>query len=98
MEEIPEIKLVPTPETPEAKKVLGHKWASPDIGHRHKLGGKPDWIQGDESPTCPTCFQEMTFYAQLDSIGDDLHLGDCGLIYVFVCFNCSSVSSVFQCS
>ena len=91
----PEIKLIPQPETDEAKEVFGHKWAEPEIGYRHKLGGNPEWIQDDEWPEC--CQKKMTFFAQLDSVGDDIHLGDCGLIYVFVCFDCFNTKSMLQC-
>ena len=94
--EIPEIELVPNPQSEEARTMLRHKWADPEIGHRHKLGGHPQWLQSEAWPEC--CDSRMTFYAQLDSIGDEVHLGDCGLIYVFVCFDCYSTKSVFQCS
>ena len=30
----------------------------------------------------------MTFYGQLDSIGDDFVLADAGVVEVFVCFDC----------
>lgn len=35
----------------------------------------------------------MTFYGQLDSIGDEYVLADCGMIYVFVCFDCFTTKS-----
>jgi hypothetical protein len=38
----------------------------------------------------------MTFYAQLDSIGDEVVLADCGMIYVFVCFRCFQTATVLQ--
>jgi hypothetical protein len=93
---IPEIALVPSPQSEEARILLGHKWAPPEVGHRHQLGGSPQWLQAEEWPEC--CGSRMTFYAQLDSIGDEVHLADCGLIYVFVCFDCFSTESVFQCA
>ena len=31
----------------------------------------------------------MTFYGQLDSIGDDYALADVGVIVVFFCFDCN---------
>lgn len=38
-------------------------------GQRTKLGGDPDWEQGDgPNPSCPRCGNEMTFVAQIDSI------------------------------
>jgi uncharacterized protein YwqG len=91
--EIPEIKLVPTPETEEAKSAVGYKYNN-EAGHRHKLGGKPDFIQNEEWPTC--CGKNMTFYAQIDSIGDKYDLADCGMIYVFVCFDCFNTKSILH--
>ena len=92
---IPEIKLTPTPETDEARNVVGYKW-NEEAGKRHKLGGEPDWMQGDESPICPSCREPKTFYAQIDSIGDQFDLADCGMIYVFVCFGCFTTGSILQ--
>ena len=41
-------------------------------GQRTKLGGDPDWEQGDgEIPTCPQCKTPMTFVAQIDSVEHD---------------------------
>ncbi len=36
----------------------------------------------------------MTFYAQLDSLGDEFVIADCGLIHVFVCFDCVEVAAL----
>lgn len=91
--EIPEIKLVPTPETEEAKNAVGYKYNS-QAGSRHKLGGKPDFIQEEEWPCC--CGKKMTFYGQLDSIGDNYDLADCGMVYVFVCFDCFNTKSILH--
>jgi hypothetical protein len=35
----------------------------------------------------------MAFHAQLDSINDEFCLADVGLLYVFVCFRCSTTAS-----
>lgn len=91
--EIPEIKLVPTPESEKAKHAVGYRY-NDEAGTRHKLGGKPDFLQEPEWPKC--CGNKMTFYAQLDSIGDNYDLADCGMIYVFVCFDCFSTKSVLH--
>lgn len=91
--EIPEIKLIPMPESEEARAAVGYKYNS-EAGHRHKLGGKPDFIQSEDWPSC--CSKAMTFYAQIDSIGDEYDLADCGMIYVFVCFDCFNTKSVLQ--
>ena len=70
------------------------KWASPEVGARHRLGGDPEFLQaGDEVPKCPGCRERMTFYAQLDSINDDFCLADVGLLYVFICFDCLTTAS-----
>ena len=93
---IPEIRLRPDPETEEAKAALGFRWAGEDIGKRHKLGGEPDFVQAAEWPRC--CGNLMTFYGQLDSIGDEIVIADCGLIYVFICFDCYEAKAVVQCA
>jgi len=95
MNTIPEIPLKMMPKSKEAKDVIGFEWNS-DAGRNHKLGGKPDWIQDDETPKCRGCKKSMTFYGQLDCIGDDVSLGDCGMIYVFVCMECLNTQSVLQ--
>jgi hypothetical protein len=40
----------------------------------------------------------MTFYAQLDSLNDDIVLGDVGMVYLFVCFDCLEVRALLQTS
>lgn len=95
MEPIPEIPLRPEPLTDEARVAIGFEWASDEAGHRHKLGGAPDWIQGDMTPNC-ACGNRMRFYGQLDSIGDRFCLADAGMIYVFVCAECWTTTSILQ--
>jgi hypothetical protein len=93
---IPEIPLRLAPATPEAQAAIGFKWAADNVGRRHKLGGSPIWLQDADVPGCPDCKAPMTFYAQLDSIGDGLCLADVGMIYVFVCFDCFTTQSLLQ--
>jgi hypothetical protein len=38
----------------------------------------------------------MSFYGQLDSINDEYDLADCGVISVFVCFDCYETKSVLS--
>lgn len=90
---IPQFRLVPEPLTEEARALPGFKWASDEAGTRHRLGGTPEFLQKDEPPQCPDCKEQMTFYAQLDSINDEFCLADVGLLYVFVCFQCSTTAS-----
>jgi hypothetical protein len=67
MKAIPPFRLVPQPLDEEASNLPKFKWAPKEIGHRHKLGGHPDFLQGENWPDCPDCAKRMTFYGQLDS-------------------------------
>ena len=96
MKEIPEFRLHVEPVTRAAEALLGFRWAADDVGRRHRLGGSPTWLQNDETPTCPDCSERMTFYGQLDSIGDDLTIADAGMVYVFVCFNDFAARAIVQ--
>jgi hypothetical protein len=98
MRQIPQFKLVPEPLDKRAATLPRFRWAGQRIGLRHRLGGVPEFIQSAEWPGCPACKAQMTFYAQLDSINDDLCIADCGMIYVFVCFDCLTVKTVIQSS
>ena len=93
--EIPEIPLQLAPSSPEARAVVGFRFADAPVGSRSKLGGKPDWQGAPLVPSCG-CKKPMSFYGQLDSIGDAVCLADCGLIYVFVCFDCFETKAILQ--
>jgi hypothetical protein len=94
--QIPRFRLVTEPLSPEADAAAGFKWAPPEVGTRHRIGGSPDWLQGEVPLTCPSCHERMTFYAQLDAVGSDYALADCGLVYVFVCFDCFTARATLQ--
>ena len=82
------------------------------LGQRSKLGGKPDWLQYDATPSCDNCRIKMIFVAQIDSIEHDAAenphafgslsrqqqymFGDVGMIYVFFCFHCERTQAVLQ--
>src|SRR4051812_13527114 len=81
------------------------------VGQRTKLGGKPDWIQGDDTPDCPECGEPMYLVAQIDSIEADRDgnplmdpppkhadfvFGDAGMLYLFYCFDCLEVHAIQQ--
>lgn len=91
--EIPKIKLVTQPDTQEAKDIIGYK-RNDVAGTRHFLGGQPDGLGKSEFPSCEDCNNTMTFYAQVDSIGDKFDLADCMVIHNFVCFDCFTVKAV----
>ena len=90
--QIPKIKLIPNPETDEAKLAIGYEW-NDVAGTRHFLGGAPDGLTEKDYPKCDVCKNTMTFYAQIDSIGDKYDLADCMVIQNFVCFDCFTVKS-----
>ena len=96
MKNIPPFKLIPQPLTEEAADLPKFKWASPEIGTRHRLGGEPSFIQPADYPQCAECDTTMTFYGQLDSINDQYVLADVGLVFVFVCFGCYATESFIQ--
>lgn len=93
--EIPKVKLVTQPETDEAKAIVGYEW-NEIAGTRHHLGGKPDGLTEGEYPACEDCKKTMTFYAQVDSIGDKFDLADCMVIHNFVCFDCFTVKAMLS--
>ncbi len=100
IDQIPEFRLTPVPVGVEAASLAERpfRWASSDVGFRHKIGGKADFLQKPEQPTCGTCRIEMVFYGQLDSVSDDFSIADCGMIYVFLCFHCYEARAIVQSS
>ena len=100
MKIIPPFKLIPEPINEVAANMPGFEWADEDIGRRHQLGGSPTFLQPKAAcyPVCKECKQEMTFYAQIDSINDEFCIADCGMIYLFLCFECNTVESYIQSS
>jgi uncharacterized protein YwqG len=93
---LPEYKLKMVPIGEKAKNTRGFKWADNHVGKRSKIGGIPEFIQSEDWPICHHCHTKMTFYAQLDSVGDELCIADCGMIYVFICFDCYETKSFVQ--
>ncbi|MBG6143025.1 MAG: hypothetical protein RIE06_29125 [Roseibium album] len=93
---IPEYKIELVPRSDQAERSQGFAWADPEIGTRSKIGGEPDFIQGQEIPSCPGCGNRMSFFSQIDSIGDELSFADVGILYTFVCFGCFEAESVIQ--
>jgi hypothetical protein len=96
MRSIPPFKLALVPLNEEAKNLEKFKWADEGVGDRNKLGGAADFLQGAEYPECDSCGGRMNFYAQLDSLNDEFIIADCGMIYVFVCFECIETKAIIQ--
>lgn len=96
-DEIPEIPLKMSLDTEEAKQFAKFEWC--DHTPNHKIGGKPDWINGDqENPSCRDCKIPMTFLAQIDSIGDNFNFADVGMLYLFMCRECDETKVEMDCS
>jgi hypothetical protein len=95
MRTIPPFKLIPEPIDDDPAEPLARLPSFADMNTRHRLGGRPDFIEGEEIPVC-AFGNPMTFYAQLDSVSDEFMLADRGMIYVFVCFNCFEAKAVVQ--
>ncbi len=99
MIKIPPFKLKAEPMNETARQLKPFKWAAPDVGHRHRLGGVPKRpVAAEDWPTCPDCGDSMTFYGQLDSINDEICIADAGLIYVYICLKCNEVKAVIDSS
>jgi Domain of unknown function (DUF1963) len=66
------------------------------LGH---LGGAPWWIQGDETPSCPSCREQMAFVVQLEQ-GHNWHtaanFGGGGSAYAFACEPCQQAAFLWQ--
>lgn len=64
-----------------------------------QLGGAPDWLQHDETPTCPSCAAPMDFVAQLEEGHDhntSMNFGG-GCAYAFACEPCGNARFLWQC-
>ncbi len=70
------------------------KWAAESVGFRNKIGGESEFIHEDDFPICKSCNKRMSFYGQLDSIDDEHIIADCGLISIFICFDCYETESI----
>ncbi|MFI2617267.1 hypothetical protein [Streptomyces sp. NPDC018584] len=63
------------------------------------LGSEPPWLQGDETPACPSCAARMTFTAAFEEGADfttSANFGGGGLGYVFHCRPCSEAAFLWQ--
>jgi hypothetical protein len=63
------------------------------------MGSEPDWIQGDETPDCPSCTARMTFTAELEEGADfvtSVNFGGGGRGYVFHCRPCGEAAFLWQ--
>lgn len=62
---------------------------------RSRVGGAPSWLQGEDTPECPRCHDDMAFVLQLVSRAD-ISFGDEGRLYVFTCARCRVSATLVQ--
>ncbi len=91
--QVPAFRLVAEPLTPEAAELTPFRWAGPDVGHRHRIGGEAP-VAPQEFPRCSSCGESMSFYGQLDSLNDEIVLADVGVVAVFLCFDCGEADAL----
>ncbi|MFK0294390.1 DUF1963 domain-containing protein [Streptomyces sp. NPDC090442] len=82
----------------------GGEWAAGDdrtapsvLG---QLGGSPAWLQGDETPSCPSCASPMPLIVQLEEGPDHstaMNFGGGGGAYAFACEPCRRARFLWQC-
>jgi hypothetical protein len=97
-EPLPEIPLQMAPQSSKARAVVSGTFGYHEAGDRNKLGGRPDWIQNDETPDCQDCGEPMEFYGQFDHLGSVENLKDEGMIYIFLCRDCYTTEAILQSS
>ncbi|MEO1134090.1 MAG: DUF1963 domain-containing protein, partial [Cyanobacteria bacterium J06639_1] len=61
------------------------------------VGGYPNWLQNAEKPICPHCMKTMMFLAQVDLQDSGVDWAD-GVYYAFVCSDCRTTATTFQCT
>ncbi|MFD9497920.1 hypothetical protein [Streptomyces sp. NPDC060035] len=65
-----------------------------------QLGGRPDWLQDDETPSCPDCTRPMNLVAQFEEGPDHataMNFGGCGTAFAFACGLCTRAAFLWQC-
>ncbi|MFD8020433.1 DUF1963 domain-containing protein [Streptomyces lavendulae] len=78
---------VPARTAPGAATILG------------RIGGTPDWLQDDETPSCPACAQPMAFVVELAEGPDPvtaMNFGS-GRAYAHTCTPCGRAAFLWQC-
>ncbi len=83
----------------------GEKWAvrwsdaneADDADFCAILGGEPDWVHDDETPTCPECKAKMAFACELGNQERTFDVVEFGCTdYFFWCGKCRVTASIFQ--
>jgi hypothetical protein len=87
------VERQPTPSYMRARSLFSKATGRSVAEVLGKVGGSPDWLQGDETPGCGRCGRRMEFVAQLEEGPAGMNFGD-GRGYVFEC-RCDGVAGKF---
>ncbi|MGW6705910.1 DUF1963 domain-containing protein [Streptomyces sp. NPDC054956] len=83
-----------------AREAWAGKTGRPQTEVLGQLGGEPAWLQGDETPTCPSCERPMPLIVQLEQgpdPGTAMNFGGGGCAYAFACEPCARALFLWQC-
>jgi hypothetical protein len=99
---LPEVSGVEQVTTAADYEQAREQWAAAaGRSRRHvlgQLGGTPSWLQGDETPSCPSCSAPMDFVAQLEEGHHGraaMNFGG-GAAYAFRCVPCARGAFLWQ--
>lgn len=102
----PQMLAEPLAETIVRASPTPYRWQSQSImdsQNVNRLGGRPEWVQYPDFPSCIGCEETMPFLAQLDSFlttesGDEWLWGSGGSCYIFWCDGCRISALKWQCT
>lgn len=72
----------------------------PKVDVLGQLGGVPAWLQGDETPSCPSCDRRLPLIVQLEegpAHSTSMNFGGGGSAYAFACEPCTHAVFLWQC-
>lgn len=83
-----------------AREAWAEKSGRPQSDVLGQLAGVPAWVQGDETPPCPSCARPMPLIVQLEEGPDhstSMNFGGGGSAYAFACEPCAQAAFLWQC-
>ncbi|MFH9656795.1 hypothetical protein ACH4NF_00525 [Streptomyces sp. NPDC017248] len=91
---------VDAPEYGRAREEWAAAHGRPATSVLGQLGGRPAWLQGDETPSCASCAAPMPLIVQLEEgpdHGTAMNFGGSGSAYAFACAPCGHAKFLWQC-
>lgn|SRR6266481_1970279 len=95
MKKIPAFKLVPEPQGDDGKNLPKFKWTGKEIWASPSARWRAKFLTRCVMAKLSN-LQGANDVLRTDSINDDICIADCGMIYVFVCFDCFQSVSMVQ--